>query len=222
MRKLKSLTTCYLLTICLSFAGEVAAQRFEGSLLFGVNASQIARDDLNGYHQLGFNAGARVVARIDEIWSIGPELLFSQYGSRRQNNSINVSNFESFRFNTIEVPIMAYWKDWKITAEAGLSYWRVINTEIVDAAGEDVTPDFEIRENMLNFQVGATYYVSNRLGINFRYSKNISRLDTENNPNTFNWKNFALTFRFVYLLGTDFGLPQKPTERERRPVIQNL
>ncbi|MEL7378146.1 MAG: porin family protein, partial [Bacteroidota bacterium] len=184
---------------------DLAAQRFEGSVLFGANISQISRDDLNGYHQLGINAGARVVARLDEIWSIGPEILFSQYGSQRQINSINISDFESFRFNTIEVPLMAYWKDWRITAEAGLSYWRLINYEIIDIAGEVVTDDFELRENIINFQVGATYFVSERLGVNFRYSRNLTRLDTDNNPNTFNWRNFALTFRFVYLLGNKFG-----------------
>ncbi|MEM8582723.1 MAG: porin family protein [Bacteroidota bacterium] len=201
-----------LLAAGLMCASHLNAQRFEGALLFGANASQISRDDLNGYHQLGINAGARVVARLDNVWSIGPELLFSQYGSRRQNNSINISDFESFRFNTIEVPLMAYWKDWRITAEAGVSYWRLINYEIIDIAGENVSEDFELRENILNLQLGATYYISDRLGINFRYSRNLTRLDTDNNPNTFNWRNYALTFRFVYLLSSDFGLPDKPDE----------
>lgn len=210
-----------LLGLCLAMLTSLQAQRrFEGALIIGGNASQISRDDLNGYNQFGINAGARVVARVNDRFSFGPEILFSQYGSRRQNRSINISNFESIRLNTVEVPLMAYFKDWRITAEAGLSYTRLINYTIIDIGGETVTEDFQLRENMLNIQLGATYFLTDRFGLNFRWSRNLINLDQD--PDTLNWRNFALSFRGIFLLGGDFGLPDRPDEEgpEDLPIIQ--
>ena len=219
----RSWSVCMLLFMGLGYTtldSLQAQRRFEGALIIGGNASQISRDDLNGYNQFGINAGARVVARVNDRFSFGPEILFSQYGSRRQNRSINISNFESIRLNTIEVPVMAYFKDWRITAEAGLSYSRLINYEIIDIGGETVTEDFQLRENMVNIQLGATYFLTDRFGLNFRWSRNLINLDQD--PNTLNWRNFALSFRGIFLLGADFGLPDRPVEDgpEELPIIQ--
>ena len=77
------------------------AQTFRASLIAGGNFSQIDGDDLFGFHQLGVNAGVRVVALLGDRWRVGPELLFSQQGARRKSNSFEISNFDRFDLSRV-------------------------------------------------------------------------------------------------------------------------
>ncbi|MCB0556047.1 MAG: hypothetical protein KDD02_21045, partial [Phaeodactylibacter sp.] len=72
-----------LFTVSLSAQTTGPERRFEGGLVAGFNMSQIDGDLLHGFHKLGFNAGGRVNALLNERWRIGLELLFSQQGASR-------------------------------------------------------------------------------------------------------------------------------------------
>lgn len=200
-----------LLLSALVGGAKLTAQTFQASALAGLNVSQIDGDDLIGFNQFGFNAGLRVVAVLNDRWRIGPEILYSQIGSRRGANEFNVSDFDRVTLNTVEVPMMVYFKDWRITAEAGLAYQRLINYTILNSFGEDVTDDIPFREDLVNFQAGVTFYASPKLGFNFRWSKTIS--DLEANDGNLTLRGRSLSFRIVYTLGEGETLPDPvPTE----------
>lgn len=202
------MTRPLLLSLFLLISGfSLQAQTFQGSLLGGFNMSQIDGDDLLGFNYLGFNAGMRVVAVLNDRWRVGPEILYSTQGSRRGNNEFNISNYDRFALSTIEVPLMVYFKDWRFTAEAGVAYQRLINYKIEDAGGADITADIPFREDLFNFQVGVTFYVRPNFGINFRWSKHIN--DLEANDGNLQLKGRNITIRGVFILGTGEELPDK-------------
>ncbi|PHI19407.1 hypothetical protein CEQ90_12875 [Lewinellaceae bacterium SD302] len=194
-----------------SSTATLLGQTFQASALLGANVAQIDGDDLIGFNQWGYNAGLRVVAKLGDRWRVGPEILYSQQGSRSGANNLNASEFDQVTINTVEVPLMAYFKDWKITAEAGFAYQRLINYQIINSDGADVTEDIPFRDNLVNFQAGVTYYASPNWGFNFRWSKHIS--DLEASDDNLSLKGRSLSFRLVYTFGDGEKLP-KPTPVE--------
>ena len=190
----------------------LSAQTFRGSVVAGMNISQIDGDALFGFHQPGVNAGLRVVAILNDRWRVGPEILFSQQGAKRPLTSANISIYDSFRLNTLEVPLMAYYKDWRITAEGGFSYQRLINYEVIGDNGEDVTAQTDLQDNLFALKLGATIYFSPNWGLNVRWSKHILDIDVDNGINT-SFKGRSVSVRAVYTFGAGESLP-KPIDPE--------
>lgn len=189
----------------------LSAQAFRASLLAGGNFSQIDGDELFGYHQLGANAGIRVVAVLNDRWRVGPEILYSQQGARRNQNSVNISPFDQINLKTLEVPLMVYYKDWRLTAEAGLSYQNLFNYTIISSGGEDITAATPLNTDLLAFKVGVTFFLTERLGLNMRFSKHLTDIDPDNTLNT-SFKGKSISVRAVYTLGRGEELPRPPQD----------
>lgn len=187
------------------------AQTFQASLLAGGNFSQIDGDDLFGYHQLGANAGIRVVAILNERWRVGPEILFSQQGARRNQNSANISPFDRIDLNTLEIPLMVYFKDWRLTAEAGLSYQNLFGYTIISSGGEDITAATPLNSDLLAIKAGVTFFLTERLGLNLRFSRHLTDIDPNNTLNT-SFRGKSVSVRAVYTLGRGEELPRPPTD----------
>jgi len=187
----------------------LTAQTFQAAIIGGVNLSQIDGDQLFGFHQPGVNAGIRVLAVLNERWRVGPEILYSQQGAKRNKN---ISVFSRFRLNTLEVPLMVYYKDWRITAGAGLSYQRLFSYEVDDGLGQDVTAVTPLQDHLLAFNAGITFHATTNLGINLRWSKHLLNIDVDNSLNS-SFKGRTVSLRVVYLLGKGEALPQ-PIEPE--------
>ena len=177
----------------------------------GVNFSQIDGDMLFGYHQAGLNAGIRVVALLNDKWRIGPEILFSQQGSRRNQNSLNVSVWDRFDLNTLEVPLMVYYKDWRLTAEAGLSYQNLYDYRVIDAAGNNATEATPLNTDLLAIKAGVTFFVTPNLGVNMRFSRHLTDLDPMDSLNT-SFKGKSISLRLVYTLGRGETIPRPVSE----------
>ncbi|NJC25108.1 outer membrane beta-barrel protein [Neolewinella antarctica] len=206
---LRHLITTFL---CLLLAVPAAAQTFRASVLGGANLSQVDGDMLFGFNRIGANAGLRVVAVLSERWRVGPEILLSQQGARQTKDSFNISPFQRINFSTLEVPLMVYYKDWRITAEAGVSYQRVIDSEIINGRGVDITADNPFNENLFAIKFGVTLYVTKNLGVNFRWSKhlaNIAEFDPRLSEIT-TFRGRTISLRAVYTFGQGEILPQRP------------
>ncbi len=201
---------CCLLLTC---TASLRAQTFQGSLLAGGIFSQIDSDDLIGFNQFGFTGGARVVAVLSDKWRVGPEITFSQQGSRRAPREPSNFGYENIRLNFVEVPLMVYYKDWRITAEAGATYGRLIDFTVEDVLGEDLTEDFFFNENIFGLQVGATFYFTPRVGLNFRWSRQFSALGESPDGKRLRGRN--ISFRMVYTFGAGETQPEKPEEERR-------
>lgn len=201
-----------LLISLLTFGFSLRAQTFQASVLAGMNMSQVDGDDLFGFHKVGINGGIRVVAKLGDRWRVGPEILYSQQGALLPNSSINLSNFSRFQLNTLEVPLMAYYKDWRITAGAGFSYQRLFSYEIDNFEGEDVTDQFILKDNLAAFNAGVTFHLNENFGIDFRWSKHLLDLDINDAINT-SVRGRTISLRLVWTPGAGEELP-KPIKDE--------
>jgi hypothetical protein len=182
-------------------------------LIAGGNFSQIDGDQLFGYHQLGINAGIRVVALLNDRWRVGPEILYSQQGARRNQNSINVSVWDRFDLTTLEIPLMVYYQDWRVTAEAGVSYQNLFDYRVISSAGEDVTATTELQQNLYAFKLGASFFVTPRLAINMRFSQHLNNIDVDNRLNT-SFRGKSVSVRAIFTLGQGETIPAPPEEKE--------
>lgn len=174
------------------------AQTFEGALLVGANLSQIDGDLLAGFNQPGINAGARVTAGISERWKASVGLQFAQAGSSFSKGDPLNALYDNIRLNTIEVPILAHFIEWKFRLNAGLTYSRLINYSASDVIGGSLTEDTILKDNMLLLTLGAAYFFNENWGLDFNWSKSLTNLQGEPGANTFIARN--LSFRLIYIL----------------------
>jgi hypothetical protein len=119
----------------LSFIGfqHIQAQNFSGKLILGVNGSQIDGDGMSGYYQPGlvFGAGARFP--INEKLSIGPEIMYSQKGSRASFDQVTKLGYPRiiYRLNYVDLPIVAEYKvQPSMHIEGGLSFGYLLNAKL--------------------------------------------------------------------------------------------
>lgn len=184
-------------------APQLSAQTFSAMLVGGFNLSQIDGDKLGGFNKIGFNTGARVSAKLTDRWSLSTELLYSQQGASRVPTDDISSQYDKIRLNFVEVPLMINFSDWKILASAGVSYNRLINYEVINDVGSDITELEDYRTDIPSIILGATYIFSEKLALNFRWSKYLSSLKApDNDPNTEDVKFIGrnLGIRLYYIL----------------------
>lgn len=128
------------------------SQRFIGSAILGMNATQVDGDEVYGYNKFGFNVGASVMLALEpkQHWFATVELLFSQKGSFRKSlvDSMvysNVNNIDynfdydskikyRLRLNYVEVPIIFHYEDPKTgwAFGAGFAWGRLVNIQEVE------------------------------------------------------------------------------------------
>lgn len=182
---------------------QLSAQTFSAMLVGGFNLSQIDGDKLGGFNKIGFNTGARVSAKLTDRWSLSTEFLYSQQGASRVPTDDISSQYDKIRLNFVEVPLMINFSDWKILASAGVSYSRLINYEVINDVGSDITELEDYRTDIPSIILGATYFFSEKVAFNFRWSKYLSSLKApDDNPDTDDIKFIGrnLGIRLYYIL----------------------
>lgn len=112
---------------------KVQAQNFSGKLILGVNGSQIDGDGMSGYYQAGlvFGAGARFP--VNEKLSLGPEIMYSQKGSRASFDQVTKLGYPRiiYRLNYVDLPIVAEYKvQPSMHIEGGLSFGYLLNAKL--------------------------------------------------------------------------------------------
>jgi hypothetical protein len=183
---------------CLAMLEQVQAQRFEAALIGGVNLSQVDGDRLAGFNKPGLNAGVKVATILSDRWQLGLELLFSQQGSSRSKYDDPASAYDKIRLNLVEVPVMIHFKEWKFHLSGGVAYNRLINFQVIDALGGDVTDLQSFNENIFSLVLGGTYYFRDNMGIEVRWFRALNNLQQQEGAGT--WIGRSLSFRLIYIL----------------------
>ncbi len=174
------------------------AQRFKGGLVGGFNFSQIDGDDMVGYHRFGLNGGGYVSAILSERWQLSTELLFSQRGSRLSATEPINGRYDRIKLDLLEVPVLLNFVEWKFHVQAGVSYGRVFNAQIVELSGLDVTDEIELNENVFSLVLGATFFFTEKWGANFQWSRAFSDLQADEGNQ--DWYSKGISIRALYLL----------------------
>lgn len=168
-----------LLIIATATAG--FAQRFEGGLLGGLNASQVDGDTHSGYNKPGIVAGAYVINNFSERLFAGMEIKFAQKGSRK-NPNFKTGDQEKYiiRLNYIDLPVyLGVRTSERTSILGGLSAGYLISSKILDNYGpypdQPVFNEFDI-QGMLGFR----FQITNRLAVDLRSA--YSLLPIRENP----------------------------------------
>jgi len=169
-------------------------RRFVAAPIAGFNMSQIDGDDLFGYRKIGLAAGARVSAILAPRWRLAMEIQFLQQGSRRGKNE--AAGLDRIQLNAVEVPFFVQFLEWKFQINAGVSYARVINYEITDVFGAEVTDDFEYASDLFFIAGGITFMFTDRFGADLRLSRALTNLNAQEGAGTLISRN--ITVRALY------------------------
>ncbi len=167
-------------------------------LVLGLNASQMDGDNMGGYDKMGLNTGlkAKYQGFKNPKFTMHLEMLLSQQGSRSNIGFNNPNSIERvFHFNFVEIPIIAYYKEWNIDFHAGASYGRLLSAK----PNENVfyLPE-DFRGNQVNILAGATYIIREKWGVTARVTRSMNDIVKKEAQKQSLLIHF-LTFRLEYM-----------------------
>ena len=158
LKKFAILLCCGFLTI------STQAQNFGGGIILGLSTSQVGGEDLGGFNKAGLLIGIFANKSISGLLSFQMEMTYIQKGSN--NPKMNENGKQDISTSYIEVPLLLqYHKSNKLKIEGGIQTAYLIDGYYNDHYGKieyDNPPPF------INYDVGLL------LGLNYKYSKNIS------------------------------------------------
>ncbi len=163
----------FLSTTCSLHAQE---RRFKAAAIVGANLSQLDGDRLAGFNSIGFNAGGRVNAVLSDRWELSLGILYSQQGSSRNTGDDPGSIYDRIRLNYVEVPVLIYFTDWKFQIGAGASYAQLINYEVTDALGVDITDLENYQDSLVSVVISGTFNFTEHIGLNVRWSRGLNNI----------------------------------------------
>ena len=163
---LKKFTT---LLFCGFISISIQGQNFGGGMLIGISSSQVGGDNLAGFNKAGLLVGAFANTSISELLSFQMEMTFIQKGSNNPKmNDVEHPNYgkEDITSSYIEVPLLLqYHQNSKLKIEGGVQLAYLINGYYNDLNGK--IPIYTVNP-FIQYDFGVL------LGINYKYSKNIS------------------------------------------------
>ena len=181
---------------------EIKGQTFEGGLIVGFNLSQLDGDNLAGWNRIGLNVGGRVAITPYEKWKFNVDILFSQKGSSRTPEQF--SDYDKVRLNYVEIPLHVSYMDWldekgfyKLHFLTGFSYSQLVGFKVIRIDGTDSTDIEDYKKWNANFQLGATYFLKENIGINVQYA--LGLLSVDNDPDSGFFRDRSWASRLIYM-----------------------
>ena len=162
IKKFAIILSCGFLTF------SIQAQDFGGGVILGLSTSQVGGDDLAGFHKAGLLLGVFANKSITELLSFQMEMTYIQKGSKNPNmNNAEHPNYlkQDISLSYIEVPLLLqYNQSDKLKIEGG-----VLTAYLVDGYYNDFNGKIPNEPNpFISYDIGLL------LGINYKYSENIS------------------------------------------------
>lgn len=162
-----------LLLIVFSFT--VKSQDFKSKLILGVNACQVDGDQNGGYNKFGPRFGFGISYPISDKMDFGFEMLFSHKGSQTKQDKDNPGlAIIKYRYNYIELPLIASYnfKQWSL--HAGLAPAYLINARADEGGGFVDMENIKKVDFLSNF--GASYKLSDKVAVEARSQYSITSI----------------------------------------------
>lgn len=190
------------------------AQHFEGKIVLGLNASQIDGDGLSGFNKAGALFGVAAAFPFNEKFSIEPQLLFSQKGSKSSNDELDKGYpYIIFRTSYLELPVLLNYQvsnSPELHLQGGLSFNYLLSASVDNGTNLGFV-DAQDSFNQLDLcgQLGFEYRIASRWGLHVRHSYSLKNMNKNwlyifpSNPNAnirSNAYNNTLSFSLRYLL----------------------
>ena len=163
-----------LLILTLSFL-TAQSQGFKSKLILGINACQVDGDQNGGYNKFGPRFGFGINYPLSEKMDLGFEMLFSHKGSQTKQDKDNPALvIIKYRYNYIDVPLIATYNFTNWSAHAGITTAYLINARTDDGGG------FLEMENIKKVDflssLGAGYKLSEKLDLEARYQYSLTSI----------------------------------------------
>jgi len=160
-----------LLLFCLLIPAGIFAQRFNAGIMSGGHVSQVDGDTYDGYHKLGFLAGAYVSLRLSHHSSFQMEMQYIQKGSRFGGDSANMSvNTYLLRIHYLEIPVLyQYTFAKRFAAEIGPAMDVTLGS-YEESNGQEVLNTVPMRPVTLAGIIGVSGYITKNLKATFRFN----------------------------------------------------
>jgi hypothetical protein len=205
--------------LLLALSPSLNAQRFKGSVMGGMNISQVDGDEVYGYKRVGGHFGVGVILPIKK-WDVTLETIFNQKGAyegvQYQDSAFGtlINGKYDLRLNYVEIPLLAHYTDRDLfTVGAGFSYGRLVSFKEVehDGAIPPYSDTVAFSKNDYNVLVDLQVRVWKRLKFNIRYSYSMVPIRERTFYNRYGEDpyerkqyNNMLTFRLVYVFNEQF------------------
>ena len=177
MRGSRSLLFTALLIIS---AFTARSQKFNGGMMAGLAATQVAGDTYSGFRKAGIFAGGYVNLEISEHSAFQMELEFFQKGSRENPDSSNNYNQYLFRTNYVELPLLYQYRiNKRFKLEAGPSMGVLISW-YEERYSEEIKGGIPPARITLQINAGLYVYITERLTFNFRTNNSLLNIRSEN------------------------------------------
>ncbi len=172
------------------FSHTVSAQ-IRNAIIAGFSASQIDGDGLGGFDKAGLVFGGSSNFKITDKFSLQPEILWLQKGSKTTGRDSLFTYFK-WRLNYVSVPVLLnYQIQPRFTLQGGITADYLLNAKLDDGGGFfDRTDDLEKFD--LNYTGGIEYKIGEKLSANARYQYSFRWLDDLHFKNS----NILVTLRF--------------------------
>jgi len=137
------------------------SQEFKGGIVLGATTSQVNGDKAGGFHKLGGTLGGFVEKSINNKYTAGFEMLFTQKGSRDNSGSFTIN------LGYIEVPIIV---TYKLNENIGLKAGGAIGINIYETntVGIFSTKTSNFKGMDFPFILGAEFKVKPKIGLDLR------------------------------------------------------
>lgn len=197
----------YSLLFLLPYFG-LSQSGFNAGIIAGLNTAQINGDGHAGYDKFGFVTGLQTGIFIGKKSELALEFLYSQRGSQSKVIKGTAIPVERIHLDYIEIPLIYQYNDWyvedldyyKVWVEGGLSYGNLFQVKT-----SNTSPAFNDGEGFnrhdLSFLFGFGYQFNRHFGMNFRYTRSVTRLYTLELPGASYpyLLGYFLSFRTEYL-----------------------
>lgn len=174
-KNLKAALCCLIFALA---ANTAVAQRFRAILQGGINLSQVDGDGLAGYNKPGLAGGIQTNAVVSDRWEWSLGIAFSQQGARNALDN-PASAIEAIQLNTIEMPVMLHFNEWKFQLGAGSAFNRLISGRVTDITGADVSSLQPLRENQFSAVVECKVFLKENSGFGLRWYKNLFNIKSD-------------------------------------------
>ncbi len=151
------------------------AQSLKFGVKAGVNFSTIRGENLDVDNRTGFHAGAIAELKLTDKFSIQPELLYTQLGTKGSGNELTTSY--------ISLPVMAkYYLFQGLSIEAGPQASFLVDDKL-EVAGRGIV-DTNVEDFDFGLNVGLGYNFNNGIFFQTRYTLGITTI--QENPDVKN------------------------------------
>ena len=155
----------------------------------------------------GFYGGLFLTLPLGDVLSIQPELLYSREGAKWKYTAAGVSSEKQFKFDYLNVPVMAQVNLGRLTLEAGPQFGFLVGKPEVSYVIGNQTSSTKVEKDAyasFDFAVGAglALHLTDHLFLNARYTHSLTNAFDKNNTSLRNanisrdndFKNSVLSF----------------------------